>query len=238
MHVPNAKETVLVISDLQMPFHHEDALKFLAAVNKKFKPTRIVNIGDITDSYCLSNWVRDPDAISASEEIAEMQKGVKALAKMFPKMDVMTSNHDLRLQRAAKAAGIPKHFLKEYHDWMGCPKSWVFSDEVEIDGVTYMHGDQRGAGGVNAAIKRVHLTGRSVVAGHLHTQAGITYHATKDKLLFGMQVGSLIDRKALAFAYAKSDLKKPILSIGLVIKGVPHIIPMLLNTSGRWVGKL
>jgi metallophosphoesterase superfamily enzyme len=233
-----SKKKILVISDLQMPFQHQDALAFLKAVKKKYKPSHVVNIGDVTDSYCLTAWQKDPDFISANDEIQQMLAGVKELAKMFPKMDVLTSNHDLRLQRAAKRAGIPKHFIKDYHQWMGCPKTWVFHDELEIDGVLYTHGDEVGAGGMNASLKRAMHYGKSSVSGHLHTQANINYFANRDKLIFGMQVGCLIDRKALAFAYAKSNLKKPVLTVGIIDRGVPFLVPMLLDDNGRWIGKL
>lgn len=229
---------VLVISDIQAPFHHEDALAFLKAVKKKYKPNHIVNIGDLTDSYCLSAWGTDPDAISANEEIQRMQAFVKDLVKIFPKADILTSNHDLRLERAAVRAGIPRHFIKDYHEWMGLPKTWKFHDELEIDGILYSHGDEGGAGGMNASMKRAMHYGKSCVAGHLHTQANITYFANREQLIFGMQVGCLIDRKALAFAYAKKSLKKPVLAVGFIDNGVPLLIPMLLNDKGRWVGKL
>ena len=232
------KERVLVISDLQAPFHHKDSLKFLAAVKKKYKPTKVVNIGDITDSYCLSAWTKDPDALSATDEINQMLEFNKAYCKLFPKGDILTSNHDLRLQRAAVRAGIPRHYLKDYNEWMGLSKGWKFHDEVIIDEVAYMHGDEQGAGGQLACINRVKLRGRSCVAGHLHTQANIMYHATKEDLFFGMQVGCLIDHKAVGFAYAKNALKKIILSVGIVDKGIPMLIPMLLDSSGNWVGKL
>lgn len=232
------KKRVLVISDIQAPFHHKDTLPFLKAVKKKYKPNHIVNIGDVTDSYCLSAWGTDPDAISAKDEIKQMQKLVKALGKMFPKMDVLTSNHDLRLNRAAFRAGIPSHFLKGYHDWMGCPKGWTFHDEFILDGIMYCHGDEMGAGGQLAPLNRVKHYGMSTVAGHLHTQSCIMYMATRDKLMFGMQVGCLIDRKQLAFAYAKKALRKPVLTVGFIDNGVPLLIPMLLDNDGNWVGKL
>lgn len=231
-------KTILVISDLQLPFEHKDAFKFLAAVKKKYKPNRVVNIGDISDSYCLNHWGRDPDAPSATQEIDALMSGVQKLAKMFPKMDVLTSNHDRRIYRKAMDASIPSHFIKPYHEWMGCPKTWLFSDELVIDGVLYTHGDEVGAGGMNASLKRAQGYGRSCVSGHLHTQANITYFANREVLLFGMQVGCLIDHKKIAFAYAKKNLKKPILSVGLVIDGIPMLVPMQLDEEGNWVGKL
>jgi hypothetical protein len=233
-----AKERVLVISDIQCPFHHEDTMAFLKAVKKQYKPTTVVNIGDLVDNYCLSAWTKDPDAISANDEITQMRAFIKEYNKVFPKGVMLESNHNLRLERAAVRAGIPRHFLKDEHAWSGLAKGWELTDEVVIDGVAYMHGDQQGAGGQNAALNRVKLRGRSVVAGHLHTQSCIVYHATKEALMFGMQVGCLIDHKALAFAYCKNALKKPILSVGIVDKGVPQIIPMLLDEEGRWTGRL
>ena len=38
-------KSVLVISDLHIPYHHKDSFEFLKAVKKKFKPDTVVNIG-------------------------------------------------------------------------------------------------------------------------------------------------------------------------------------------------
>lgn len=232
------KETVLIVSDTQAPFHHRDTLKFLAAVKKKYKPSKIVHIGDITDSYHLSDYLHDPDGMSATDEIKSMHKFVKDLAKMFPKMDVLTSNHDNRIYRAANKAGIPSWYIKEYHGWMNCPDTWKFHDELEIDGVLYTHGDEAGAGGMNAALNRAKAYGQSTVSGHLHTLADIRYYANRKHLIFGFQVGCLIDQKQYAFAYSKKNIKKAIIGCGIVDKGIPIFIPMLLNDSGRWTKRL
>lgn len=232
------KEKILIISDIQAPFHHKDTIAFLKAVKKKYKPTKVVNIGDLSDSYCLSAWTRDPDAISANDEIQQLHAFIKEYCKIFPKGDILTSNHDLRLKRAAVRAGIPSHFLKDYHDWMGLTKGWVFHDELLLDGIMFTHGDEQGAGGAAAALNRVKHYGRSTVSGHLHTQSCINYLATREKLLFGMQVGCLIDREALAFAYAKKALKKPVLTVGFIDKGVPMLIPMFLDDNGNWTKKV
>lgn len=233
-HIMSKKKTILVIPDIQAPFHHKDTLPFLEALKKKYKPTNVVNIGDLTDSYCLTAWTKDPDAISASEEIKRMREFIADYVKLFPKGDILTSNHDLRLQRAAVRAGISRYFLKSYHDWMGLPKTWKFHDELVIDDIMFTHGDEGGAGGQMAAQNRVKHYGRSCVSGHLHTQSCINYLATRDKLMFGMQVGCLIDREALAFAYAKKSLRKPVLTAGIIENGVPMLIPMVLNKNGRW----
>jgi hypothetical protein len=51
-----------------------------------------------------------------------------------------------------------------------------------------------------------------------------------------MQVGCLIDRKALAFAYDKLNLNRPIIGCGMIEKGQPKLLPMILDAKHRWTG--
>jgi predicted phosphodiesterase len=230
---------VLVISDLQIPYHHPDAFKFLKAVKKKYKPNHILNIGDTVDNYCLSAWVKSPEAESAGDEINRMLGYVKELGKIFPKMEVLLGNHCMRIERAAVRAGIPMHFIKNYGDWMGAPKGWNYHEfEYELDNVLYTHGNEGGAGGQTGSLKRAVHYGMNSVSGHTHSIANINYFANRTHLIWGMSVGSLVDRKQIAFAYCKTHLKKPVLTTGMVVDGVPMLIPMVLNDKGRWVGKL
>lgn len=232
------KKCVLVISDMQIPYHHQDAIKFLQAVKKKYKPDHVIQIGDLVDAYCLSDYVKNPDAESAPTEIKKAQDTVGQLAKIFPKMDIIIGNHSRRLHRAFRRAGIPEAFMRTWKEVLKAPKTWDWHDELVLDDTLYIHGDESGAGGQVAAQRRTILTGRNTVGGHLHVNASIMYFANREVLLWGMSVGSLIDHKAIAFEYSRKALRKPILSIGLVIDGIPMLVPMILNQDGRWVGKL
>ena len=44
-------ESVLVISDLHIPYHHKDSFKFLQKIKKQFKPDTVINIGDLLDFF-------------------------------------------------------------------------------------------------------------------------------------------------------------------------------------------
>ena len=235
-----SKQTILVIGDTQAPFHHQDCLPFLEALKKKYKPNRIVHIGDLTDSYWLGAWAKDPEAISQTQEVEEMIQFNKDISRLFPRVDILESNHDKRLLRAAHRAGIHPHFLKNYQEWMGLPKTWKFSETLEIDGICFNHGDVTGAGagGMGAAINRALNFGSPIVCGHHHTFSEIRYVATPRALLWGAFVGSLIDRKKIAFAYARQQLRKPILSSLVIVNGKPVLEPMVLNAKGRWIGRL
>jgi hypothetical protein len=57
-------------------------------------------------------------------------------------------------------------------------------------------------------------------------------------MIFGMNVGCLVDMKTVAFKYAKKFKFKPTLGLGVITEGVPQFIPMLLTKSGRWIREL
>lgn len=227
---------ILAIADTQMPFEHVDYLRFLKAVTRKYGLNTFIHIGDLIDHHALSDFPHDPDGLSAGDELREAISSLKPYYRAFPKMQVCIGNHDERIFNKAMKAGIPKGYLRAYKDFLRAPKDWQWVDKVVIDGVCYKHGT--GYSGRNGAINAAMDETRPTVIGHLHSDAGILYWANQEILLFGMNVGSGIDHKSYAFAYGKYMRKKPILACGVVLDGIPHLIPMVLNKKGRWTGKL
>lgn len=230
------KERVLIIPDLQLPFEHQDSLAFLKAVKKKYKPTRIVQAGDYFDLHALSNYDPDPDGDSARVEIDKAIKKAREYYKVFPKVDMLRGNHDLRLYRKAYKSGIPSSLVVPIEEFMELPKGWKLHDHLEIDNVLYIHGE--GFSGINGHRKAAVDNTQSTVIGHLHSSAGIAYLANNKQLWFGMNVGCLIDRDAYAFAYGRFHPAKPILCCGIVDRGIPQLVPMVLNKKSRWIKKL
>lgn len=229
-------EKVMVTPDLQMPFHHRDSLDFLSAVIKKEKPSVHVNVGDEVDFHALGDWDHDPDGMSAGDELQAAQKALKDLYSLIPETLVCTSNHTARPFRKAFKHGIPRAFIKDYKEFLKAPKGWHWSDDWEIDDVIYEHGE--GQSGRDGAIKAALANMQSTVIGHIHSFAGIQYSANSKHLIFGFNTGCLIDRHAYAFAYGKKFKNKPILGCGIIDRGIPKFVPMLLDKNGRWVGKL
>lgn len=230
------KEIVMAVGDLHAPFMHADTVPFLKDVKAKHKPTEIVIEGDEADMHALSDYDHDPDGLSAGGELEAAIEQLQPIYKLFPNASVCTSNHTARPFRQAYKHGIPKAFLKDYKDFLQAPKGWTWADDFEIDGVKYEHGE--GQTGQNGAIKAALGNMQSTVIGHIHSFAGIQYSANPKHLVFGFNVGCLIDKDAYAFAYGKKIKHKPILGVGLVIKGIPLFIPMQLDKHGRWNGKL
>ena len=73
---------ILVISDMHIPYHHKDSIKFLKEIKKEFKPDTVINIGDSLDFHAISMHDSNPDLFSAGAELAEARKYVKILEDM------------------------------------------------------------------------------------------------------------------------------------------------------------
>jgi hypothetical protein len=227
---------ILVIPDLQIPFHHPDAFAFLKTVAKKYKPNEFVNMGDEVDFCALSDWDSDPDGFSPGHELERAVSALKDFYKIFPIQKVCTSNHTIRPFKRAFKSGIPRKLMRDYKEFLEAPDGWEWRDYWIIDNIRFEHGE--GVSGMYAHSKAAQQNMRSTVIGHIHSFAGIQYIACHDRLIFGFNSGCLIDNHTYAFAYGKKIRNKPILGCGIIIEGIPHFIPMILNKRGRWINKI
>lgn len=227
---------ILVISDLHAPYGHKDTVAFLRAIKKKYKPTTVVQIGDEIDAHSWSYHEHNPDLAGPSDELNTAIKALKPLYALFPRVTVLESNHGSLVLRKAITAGLPSKVIKSYNEILEAPKGWKWVTKLTLNTslgpVHFIHGKSASPG------KMSQLYGCSVVEGHYHESAGITYTSTPERLLFGMKVGCLVDDNALSMAYNKLNAKRPIISVGVIIDGIPQIIPMVLLKNGRWQGKL
>ena len=80
--------------------------------------------------------------------------------------------------------------------------------------------------------------GMCTVQGHYHTLFKIDYWSNPNELLWGMQVGCLVNMKSLAFEYNKLQKSRPVIGTGVIIDGLPKLIPMVLKDNGRWNRKI
>lgn len=230
------KQSILVISDMHHPYSHPDTLRFLTALKKKYKFTDVVCIGDEVDYHALSFHDSDADLPSAGEELKKAIKSLKPLYKLFPKVTVVESNHGSMVYRRALAHGMPRKVLRSYNEILEAPKGWKWQFDVKINTpmgqVYFCHGKSGAAGRLASQY------GMSCVQGHYHEKAQITYISTPEKLMFDAHTGCLANDKSLALGYNKINPKRPIVSVVVILEGIPHIIPMVLNKRGRWNGKL
>ena len=227
---------VLIISDLHAPYHHPDAIRFLAAIKKKYKPDRVINIGDEVDYHAMSFHDSDPDLRSASDELQEAILAIRAIESLFPKVDVIESNHGSLAYRRAKAHGFPRQLIRPYKEVLGTPGwNWHFDLTITLsNGQKCYFVHSKGANVLQVS----QSMGMCVIQGHHHEKFGASYWSNPLALNWGFQVGCLIDKDSLAFEYGKSNLKRPIIGCGMIIDGQPRPMPMILKKGGRWTGKL
>lgn len=226
---------ILCVSDLHAPYAHPDTVPFLKAVKAKYKPTRVVLLGDEVDHHAMSFHDSDPDLFSAGDELKAAIVQLKPLYRLFPEADVIDSNHGSMAYRKGKHHGIPRKYLRDYGEVLEAPEGWQWHDDLilKVPGgnqVYFHHGLSKNV------MKVVQLRGMCVVQGHYHTEFNIGYIGNPNHLLWGLQVGCSIDGKALAFAYDKTNLGRPVIGHGIVIDGTPRLLPMILNKKHRWTG--
>ena len=216
---------VLTISDLHAPFQHKHALDFLRDLRKEYRPDHVVCLGDEIDAHNFARWDRDADAIGPREELSAARQVLRDVAKLFPVLSIVESNHTYRPWKKAAGVGLTRDFLRSRRDVLETPAAWHWSDTYRIDGVTYLHGE--GFAGANAARDASTAYMGSVAIGHVHSYAGIAWrHTLAGQTIFGANFGCLIDETQPAFNYAKHHRNRPVLGTGVVIDGVPRFIPM------------
>jgi predicted phosphodiesterase len=230
-------KSVLVISDLHIPYHHEDAFAFLKALKKKYKPDLVVNIGDEIDQHAISMHDSNPDLPSSGDELRLARKYVHELEKIFPKMKIVHSNHSSLIYRRALKHGLSAEYLKSYNEFLQVGPGWQWVDDLTItlsDGQRcfFTHG-------MSANVLQVAMQyGMNTVQGHYHTKFSIGYFSNPDKLVWGMQTGCLINQKSMAFDYAKNFKTRFIVGCGMILNGQPKLMPMVLKDGGRWTNSI
>ena len=180
--------SVLVISDLHIPYHHQDAFDFLKALKRKYKPDLVVNIGDELDHHAISMHEHNPDLMSAGDELKHSKEYIRELEKIFPEMTLVHSNHSSLVYRRALKYGLPKDYLKSYNEFLGVGKGWKWVDDLTItlsDGQRcfFTHG-------MSADVLKVaQQYGMSTVQGHVQDRAISFARRADGKQMIGIFAG-------------------------------------------------
>lgn len=228
---------ILVIPDYHSPYNHPDAIKFLRAVRDKFKPTRVISLGDEADLHAVSFHDTLPEMPSPGRELEMVQRSLKYLYDLFPVVDIVESNHGSLYYRRARKFGLPNKVMKTYNEILEAPDTWKWHHDLTIklpDGnwLYVCHGQS------SDVLRNSKNKSMNYIQGHHHSKFEIRYWANSLNLYWGVTSGCLIDHKSMAFDYGKLSLDKPILGCTIVKNGHPLLVPMVLNKKGRWIGKL
>lgn len=218
----------LIVADLHQPFCREDYLDFCCDIRRKYNTKHTVFIGDLVDHHALSYHEHDPNGYSPGEEAMEAIGKLKPWFRAFPKADWCLGNHDRLPSRKAFTYGIPNLFIKPLREVYKAPRTWRVDFTFRYGNWLAQHGTN--TSGDNGAFASMLQQGISIVQGHLHTSSGVKYHANEDRLIWAMQIGCGLDRRAYAFEYGKEMKRKPIVNCGVVMENgtLPIVEPMKL----------
>ena len=225
-----------IIGDTHCPFNlketdeHLSYLQFCYETFNRFGCSEIIHIGDEVDNCAISFHQKEVDALNAESEAEKAQEEMNKFYAAFPDVKVCVGNHSALPFRQATAAGIPKRFMKTYEEIWNAPKGWKWELQWEVQGVLFEHGT--GSSGPNAAKNRAIANRQSTVIGHCHSFGGVNYMASRNDMIFGMNVGCGIDNSAYSFRYGKQFPKKPTIGCGVILDSrVALFIPMDLGSK-------
>ena len=211
----------LFISDTQIPFEAHNSLAFCRSVVKEFKIPleNIYHVGDETDHYFGSQYTKSINGnLTALAELDITREKLKEWYTTFPMMKLAISNHGMRWAKKAFDAEIPSQMIVPYQKLIEAPKTWVWREKWDIlakHPMQMIHG--MGYSGQNGHRTAAIDAGVSLVMGHLHSSAGISYIKTNNQRFWAFNVGCLIDETAFAFEYGKYSRNKPVLGVGVVV---------------------
>lgn len=232
--------SILTFGDVHEPFSHPDAMVFLSAVADKYGPDRVVHLGDQTDSYIFSHYSKALEADNVPTEVKQMREGTNKLAELFNDMEIMDSNHDSRLYRKAKSAGISRELIVPYATFLGVDDyNWKWHSDLTLtvdsnrEQIYFAH---TRTGTTLSLAKHI---GMNAVTGHHHTRFGVDYYRSPSGIRWAVDTGCLISDKGHAFSYNAASAIRPVRGCCVILNGIPHAIPMYTKKSGvRWNGKV
>lgn len=187
--------TVVVASDVHIPFQDDDAVKAFRDYCAKKQPEAIVLNGDIVDFYMLSRFTKG-EGRNPYEEIKMCQEFMDALRKACPKAAIfyVIGNHEARLEKniltkAPEMASLIEDVFTilrtSDYNVRGCAS-------VTISNIVFKHGTLLGNKSGLSAIKEMENSYMSGLTGHTHRLC--KYIARKaGRKFFWIETGCLCD---------------------------------------------
>ncbi len=193
---------IVVISDLQVPYHDERAVRNVASFIKRFKPDQVITIGDEIDLPQISRWTEGTPGWFEQSLGADRDATVEILWDLQV-TDMIRSNHTDRLYNV---------IMKKIPAFLALPEL-KFEKFMKLDelGIKFhrkplefapdwiaIHGDEGsvkptpGLTALDAARKH----GKSVVCGHTHRAGQSAFTEASGgvlgRVLRGVEVGNLM----------------------------------------------
>ena len=200
---------IVVISDLQVPYHDERAVRNVASFIKRFKPDQVITIGDEIDLPQISRWTENSPGWYEQTLGSDRDATVEILWDLQV-TDMIRSNHTDRLYNV---------IMKKIPAFLALPEL-KFEKFMKLDelGIKFhrkplefapdwiaIHGDE---GSVKptpglTALDAARKNGKNVVCGHTHRAGQSAFTEASGgvlgRILRGVEVGNLMDFKKAGY---------------------------------------
>jgi hypothetical protein len=233
IYTPSA--SLLVIGDGHAPYMHRHYFNFIYGLYQAYGCDRVCWVGDELDNHAISFHDSDPELLSAGPELEAAIRQLEPFYKAFPQMSIAESNHGSLVFRKGKHHGLPRQVLKSYQEMLGAPPEWRWHFKIVVHLSNGSEVDIHHSYGANV-LAQSKKRGRSLIQGHHHNDAGVQWWGTDTKDHFAAFTGCGIDDLSLAYAYNKNQVDRPRLGALIVLDGIPHWKPMILDIGGGWTG--
>jgi hypothetical protein len=199
-------KSIVCLSDIHAPYNHPDIIPFFRYLDKKYKPDKVVCLGDEVDGHSWSYHEPDPALPNPDNEMEQAIRRLQPVYKIWEEVDVLESNHGSLIIRKKKTHKLPKQAFRSYRETIQAPKGWKWHEDLILkanDGnpIYFCHGRAKNV------LKLGMSLGMSCVQGHYHEDFSVQYWGNSLGLYWAVTAGCLIEKSSLAFAYNKLNLK-------------------------------
>lgn len=213
------KVKILVAGDTHFPYNNKKATRWFLEAVKREKPTHVVQIGDLYDQYCFSNFTKKNIETSVSE-IKRARKSAEefwaAVRQRAPRAKCyqILGNHDARLakrvlERVPEAFELVKEKINELYTFRKVRTLHDDRDILKIGRVSFTHGHFSKSG------DHMRYQWRNIVVGHSHV-GGTVFEQRLGRTLWELNAGYLGDCTAEPMRYLPTRTNKWTLGYGLI----------------------
>ena len=212
----------LIIPDVHVPFHCEEAERNIHAIIRKRKPDRIIFLGDVADLHALTVHRQNPDWQDRLDyELHETQQYLSRIRKKAGDKCLITyikGNHEDRWERmvqgrvpAMRLIGLS---LARQLELPSLGIEWIKDAgikpvRVSVGGgakVRFMHGHEIKGGSAfpaRHALKMAQLLGENLIIGHTHRFGVMAFTLPRGKKdYYACELGLVADKDKAGMHYA------------------------------------
>lgn len=240
-------ERILIVPDCHHPYVDKQAWKVLLAAGARFKPHRIIVLGDFGDFYCTSQHRKDPTRTARLDlEVGASNKALDQLDALGAKhKHFIFGNHEDNLRRFLidsapqlyHMVNVEGLFRLKERGWTWTP----YGSHYRCGKVFYAH-DPAGCGAY-AHYRASAKYGHSIVHGHTHRAAEAYFGNAVGEKRVAIQAGWLGDASKATYYHdiGKEHEWMHAFALGRMLpSGVTHIqlVPIIKGRAcvrDRWV---